>query len=114
MRDNQKLYIYKIINLLSITIIFISAFIMLNSKLTNLRLSEEITYVKVKINEQENNLKIINAQLSIITQPQTLLSLYKLYYNLDNVSLLTKVTQIKTIDNVANYFRNTKKYSKLH
>ena len=114
MKNIKKFYIYQITNSLSIIMIFVSAFIMLNSKLTSIRLSEEISYVKLKLSEQENDLKIINAQLSIITQSQSLLALYKSYHNLDKILLLNKINQVKTIDNVANYFRNSKRYSKLH
>jgi hypothetical protein len=109
----KYLTICKIINSLNIIILLLMMGVMLNAKLINLRLSEEVSYMKIKIEEQEDNFKVINLQLAVLTQPDSLISLYKSYYNLEYVPIISKVTQVKTVDKLVSYFSNTKRYSRL-
>lgn len=113
MSKKKYLTIYKIINSFNIIILLFIMAIMLNVKLTNLRLSEEISYMNSKTEEQKDNFKVINLQLAILTQADSLISLYKSYYNLKYAPIITKVTQVKTVDKLVSYFNNSNRYSKL-
>ena len=84
----------------------------LQVKRTNLQISQEISYMEAKIAEQQNYLKIYKSELSLLTTPKSLITLYKAYHKTEEVSLKPRIGQIKNVDKLASYF-NLQRFSKL-
>jgi len=93
-----------VVNSLALLLIMTVMGLVLKVKYTNLQISDEISYMQAKIAEQENSLKIYKAELSLLTTPKSLTTLYKAYYKISDVNLRTNIGQIKNVDKLASYF----------
>lgn len=102
-----------VVNTICVALIFLVLMVSVNTKMTSLRINDEIEYIALKIQEQNNQLKIYRSELTILTSIDSLKALYKAYYQVDDINNSIKVTQIKTIDNLVGYFNSAKRYSSL-
>ena len=111
--SGNKNLCYIFLNSCCLLVIFGVVIFSMNSKIENLRISKEILYLKDRITEQENYLKIYKAELSLLTNAQSLEELYVAYYKKDNNYNVIKMSQIKNITNLAYSFNSYKRYSML-
>jgi hypothetical protein len=105
-----NLTILYVLNSLSLIAIISFMFLTVNLKLENFRISREIEYLENKIGVQDNAIKIYKAELMLLTSPKSLRSLYKSYYNDQEITFKTNMAQIKNIEQLAHHF-TVKKYS---
>ena len=93
------------INIIFITLVIIMSFFVVNVKLTNISLNEEITYLEKRVARQENNMKILKSELILITKPSYLENLYKLATK-NNLTIDSFPKKILTLTQFYNLYYN--------
>ncbi len=93
-----KISNYILINSLLLCLAISTIFTCIMFKTYNIQISGEIKYMLKKVQEQDNIIKIYQAEIALLTSPKTLRSLYMTYYSLNQFSQHTPLARVKQID----------------
>lgn len=92
----QKKYI--LFNSLVICMTFTVVTFSVLFKTHNMKISNEISYMSNRIINQRDTLKIYKAEITLLTSPQSLRSLYMSYHNIEKFSYNNSIARVKNIE----------------